>query len=99
MIDRRRARAVALAVLSGTACYVGLPDASDESSSGGGGVTGVLDTDPSGDPSSAGSQDESGGPGDASGDESGDTGVPGEDGLCGDAVVQDDEACDHGSAN
>ncbi|MEM9452849.1 MAG: DUF4215 domain-containing protein [Myxococcota bacterium] len=100
---RRWLGVVVLGLLPG--CYSGLPSSpetnGDPSMGASGGPAGNEGSgglgDGLGDGSADGSADGSG-EGSVDGG-SGDTGVPGEDGICGDGVVQDDEQCDQGPAN
>ncbi|MCR9163144.1 MAG: DUF4215 domain-containing protein [Nannocystaceae bacterium] len=105
-----RARFVGLVccVLSG--CYVGLPEgggeawdggSTGEASSAGSGGAGSGPSGPGEDPSegtgAAEATGEETGDGETGGEETG--GIPGEDGICGDGVVQPGEECDAGEAN
>src|SRR5688572_100192 len=77
-----------------SACYVGLPDEdadpiAQSTEADGSGSTG-------GGPASA-SSNGTGESGDEPGDET--AGIPGEDGVCGDGVLQPDEDCDQGAVN
>lgn len=98
-----KARWIGLVCCMLSGCYVGLPDgegpqawdggSTGEGASGGSGGGGGG-SGPSG--SGQDSSDETGGD-ETGGDETG--GIPGEDGACGDGVVQPDEECDQGDAN
>ncbi|MCA9711042.1 MAG: hypothetical protein KDK70_34690, partial [Myxococcales bacterium] len=82
--EQRWIGAAALAVLSG--CYVGAPLLGDATDAGDeGGTAGSTGGSGSADGSSAGDTD--------------DTGVPGQEGICGDGITQDDEECDQGAGN
>lgn len=96
-------RRLAIACCCLTGCYVGLPDAASTETDTEAAPDSTAGADGDGGPS--GEDDDGGdwtgggetGGGETGGDETG--GVPGEDGACGDGVIQPGEACDQGPAN